>query len=272
MSRQNEQRGNQTRLVPPTAGAALVLLLLLSSCTLSKDKTMKLPDSDLVFTGTIVVVHSSTVDGLDPENSVIVNVTDVHRLPDGFDPLEGQALSLQMKDVSSAHVGEQRTFFADVVTIGAELGLMEVSSEPAGADKQSRDSLTRKVKENDMKRADDDLRQRVEKASAVALGKIVSITPMKKEQVLIREHNPEWQIVELQLSGVAKGGGEKTIRFLYPGSRDILFVRYPQLQMDQEWVVILDKSDEKEVELVISHPSNILPASEFKHVESVIKK
>lgn len=272
MAKSNEQRETQKKLLPATARSALVLLVFMSGCGPSREATGTLPDSDLVFTGTIAVVHSSAVDGLDPENCVIVNVTDVHRLPGNLDPLQGQTVTVQMKDVSSVRVGEQRTFFADVIALGAELGVKEVGSEPAGLDKQSRESLTQKVRERDRKRAEDDLRRRVEKASAVGLGRIVRITPMKKEQEIDREHDPEWQVVELRLSSVAKGGREQTISFLYPGSHDILFVGYPQMQVDQEWTVILDKSDEKEVGLVISHPSNILPASEFKHVESLIKK
>lgn len=258
--------------MPASARSALVLCMLLSACGPSKDATETFPESDLVFTGAIAVVHSSTVDGLDPETSVIVNVTDVHRVSGDLDPLQGQTVTVQMKDVSSVRVGEEWTFFANIIALGAELGVREVSSEPAGADKQSRESLTQKVRERDRKRAEDALRRRVEKASTVGLGTIVRITPMLKKQEIDREHDPEWQVVELRLSSVAKGERGQTIRFLYPGSRDILFIGYSKLQVDQEWTFILDKSDEKEVGLVVSDPSNILPASEFKHVESLVKK
>ncbi|MDH3252075.1 MAG: hypothetical protein OEM41_04735, partial [Ignavibacteria bacterium] len=158
---------------------------------------------------------------------------------------------------------------ADEVSMGEDIGVNEVQSQPAS---EKPESVTQKVKESDMKRADDDLRRRTETASVVALGKIISITPLKKEQDLDREHDPDWQVVEFRLSSVAKGKGQETVRFLYPGSRDILFVRYPVIKADEEWTVILDSIKQMEVGLVIAQPSDIMPPAEFKRVESVMKK
>ena len=268
MGTTGEQRETRQRVAPGSAWAALILLLAIAGCG-SSEKAMTIPATDLAFTGTIVVVHSSIADGLDPENSAIVEVSDVHRSPGGFEALKGQMVTVRMKDVASARVGQKRTFFADVVSMGEDIGVNEVQSQPAS---EKPESVTQKVKESDMKRADDDLRRRTETASVVALGKIISITPLKKEQDLDREHDPDWQVVEFRLSSVAKGKGQETVRFLYPGSRDILFVRYPVIKADEEWTVILDSIKQMEVGLVIAQPSDIMPPAEFKRVESVMKK
>jgi hypothetical protein len=268
MGTTRKQREAQQWLTPRSACAALIVLLAMAGCG-SSEKAMTIPASDLAFTGTIVVVHSSTVDGLDPEHSVIVDVGDVYRSPDGLESLKGEMVTVRLKDVAGALVGQKRTFFADVVSIGTDVGVSEVQSEPAvekGAE------FAQKVQESDRKRADDDLRRRTEQARVVALGKIVSITPLQKEQDLDREHDPDWQVVEFRPSTIAKGVAQETIRFLYPGSRDILFAGFPILKADEQWTVILDTISQKEVGLVIAQPSNLMPPSEFRHVESVMKK
>jgi hypothetical protein len=91
--------------------------------------------------------------------------------------------------------------------------------------------------------SDETLLRRLDAASWVVVGKVVSAAPARvltSESPEITEHEPDWWVARVAIESVEKGTGRPSeLEVLFPHSDDVAFYRNPKLSPGQESLFIL---------------------------------
>lgn len=195
-------------------------------------------DAAFVLHGTIESVGESLVAGIPPsERTISLRVDEVLAAPDDARPAPGLVVTVEMATKPAQKPGDRLTVFANAVTFGATLGLVEVASD-AGEPRPlagQLDNARFAVQEAAVS-------ARLESADMVVAGEVVGLEAVQTDTPRLSEHAPAWWEATIAVSEVIKGSTRRrTVKMRYPTSQDVMWKDAPQPRAGQTGVFILRK-------------------------------
>ena len=249
-------------------------ILLLAACKNSNniaDKKM-IAESDIVFSGTVAVVHSSLSPSVEAENGLVVTIDEILSVPPGITVAPGDQITLQSKQIGDYKKGDSRIFYARIDAVGDNIAASETGSRPKLETRDESARLIQSITKAKDEILADKLNERIAKADLVVSGTIKSISPLEEQPEALSEHNPDWRILEIDITENLKGGADKIVRILYPGSNDVAYRNYPKPVLGKEWLFILNRSDKKEAPFQVTNSEAIVTAERYKDIRNLLKK
>ncbi len=265
--------------------AYLSIVLLLSARSQGFDREL-MKQASVTFIGTVVRHYAvSFPDVPRSEHTAVVRVDHVLEKPTAIALLNGDSVTVRLREPAIPPEGAQATFYVNGWIVGAGVALVEIGHTRVVAE----DAATREQAGRDflaVKReiVAEELRARLDSASVVALAKVVGVRPATQERRFITEHDPEWQeavlLVETAIKGVT-AGEEIVVRF--PGSMDVAFYRVPKLKVGDEPLVVVGKDtlsglppamlEGRPVEaFIIQSPSDVLTKDDLERVQQAARR
>jgi hypothetical protein len=203
--------------------------------------------SGFIFRGTVLRQGEATMPGVPVDAATtVVKVQEVLYTPPGLDDFTGRTITVQLAEPGLVRVGEPAAFFTRTWIFGSSLAVRAAGVLPVGEGggfgydpAQLKDQVAKAVQ----KVSDETLLRRLDAASWVVVGKVVSAAPARvltSESPEITEHEPDWWIARVAIESVEKGTGRPSeLEVLFPHSDDVAFYRNPKLSPGQESLFIL---------------------------------
>jgi len=242
--------------------------------------------SDIIFVGTVIRTGAVAAQDLPASPlTAVVRVDQVLEKPEAVGLVEGDSVTVQSVKQGSLKDGMRATFYTTGWIFGDGVAVREVGHEPVRAQFASavqQDSVARaRQKVNDA-----NLRQRIQAASVVAVGRVEQVRPATLaaapgRPAPITEHDPEWQEAIIQVEDGIKGaqsGQRVVVRF--PGSHDVAYVSSPRLAVGQEGTFLLQKATGAPLTLMAGqsvptytalHRLDVLPKQEGARVRGLMR-
>ena len=204
--------------------------------------------SSIIFIGTVTKTGAVSFSGVPASrNTLVVRVDRIIDKPGAVSLAEGKDITVAVEDTAAFHVGTRATFYAEGWVVGEGIAVKELAHDliPAVSSRLSQGQDEARVKRVKQERADAEMKERIDGADMVAVGRVVSVKPLAlatPDHRPITEHNPEWQeatiTVETGLKGIASG---KQVVVRFPASEDVAHYGAPKFKVDQQGVFILKK-------------------------------
>ncbi|MCI0504765.1 MAG: hypothetical protein L0Z73_01505 [Gammaproteobacteria bacterium] len=231
-----------------------VLFCILAALTVSacekkpppEDKVLDklVQDSTYIFSGAVEKSGAAHMESV-PVNdkTAVVKISRVYTPSDVLGDLTGKEVTIQLQQDPSTGPGETTVFFTNGWIYGKGIAFMEV-----GRMKEDQpDKFKSRVDSSLQRKADQQLKDRIDRAAIVAVAKVVKTDELKLDQRLpISEHNPQWREAVLQISSIVKGElqGEE-LRMIYPESNDEVWIASPKPKVEAEGIWILQKDQQE---------------------------
>src|SRR5438874_2877933 len=146
-----------------------------------------LESSDLVFKGTVVQLHASTLPTVPArENSIVVRVDQGLRVAPVLGDLNGRLITVLTKDVDKLKVEQQAIFLTSSWIHGNSIATREVTrldADPTGE---------KTIKEGVAALPELRVQERVAMAELVVVGQVESIERARNMQEFTSRHSPQW--------------------------------------------------------------------------------
>lgn len=232
----------------------LVLLWLITflSFTACEDKKpppdknldMLIQASTYIFAGTVEKLGSAHISSVPAnDNTSVVKVEYVYTPADILDDLTGKQVTVQLKETQTISSGNRAIFFTNGWIYGKGIALTEVGHMK----EEQPDKFKPRVAQSLQRKADNQLKKRIDRASLIVVAKVVKTHEAKLDKRLpISEHNPHWWEAVLQISAVKKGefqGNE--LSMLFPSSNDEVWIDSPKPELHKEGIWILQKDQQE---------------------------
>jgi len=222
------------------------IVLCFQSCNGSKEIQSEVavyaPISDFIFQGSVKVLHTSTIDAIDPEALGVVRVTNIIKKSNAFGDITGKDITIKFSDLRNLNEGDNYIFFSNPYFIGEEIAVVETGRMKPDESKYSISELKSEIAETTKKFNDDKLKERIQKSELIVFGTIVSVNVVKSENKLDSEHDPMWAEAEVQIDETLKGNSDKTVLLIFPSSEDIAWVNTPKFKKGDKGVYLLRKT------------------------------
>ncbi len=202
--------------------------------------------STIIFAGEVEEVHASNLKILPARESMaLVRVKDVFYAPKTMPELRGQQITLEFAKGEALKRGDLAVFYANGWLYGENLAVKEVGHTPEGA---GGESVRKEIAEVRARVEEEKLRGRIAQAAMVVTGKVVTTRPLEAERKKgpVTEHDPNLWVAEIQVESFLKGSSSSPrVLVLYPNSDDVMWVRVPKYQPNQEgiWILQIDKTE-----------------------------
>src|SRR5260370_35025027 len=85
--------------------------------------TKEATQSPFVFVGKVVKVKATTVEGVDTDNTAVVQVDHIVKAPPAFSAMTGQQVTVRFKSLTGITKGKTMTFFTNGWIYGPSLAL-----------------------------------------------------------------------------------------------------------------------------------------------------
>ena len=217
-------------------------VFLLSSAACKSEVERFTPQSHLIFTGTSLVLNSSTFDIEDVSGLAIVRVDEVISSADVFRNLAGELVTVRLEDPSKIQVGQQRVFFTRSWHFGESIGLHEVGSV-AAPDARGWAQMLEEIPRVQEQQSDRELVQLLDSAEMVVRGRVVEVRRADIPRTA-SEHDPDWREADIRIERVLKGDSrQNTITILFPASEDVMWYRAPHFQPGMEGILLLKRTE-----------------------------
>lgn len=231
----------------PVLIAVLVCLGAPASGVAADPVTDLVRRSGFVFRGTVLQQGAATMPVVPVDAATtIVQVQEVLHAPPGLDDFTGRTITVQLERPELVRVGEPAAFFTRTWIFGASLAVRAVGVLPVsegGGFGYDPGQLAAQVSTAVQKVADETLFRRLDTASWVVVGRVVSAEPARvltRVEPEITEHEPDWWIARVAVESVEKGMGRPgELEVLFPHSDDVAYYRNPKLRPGQESLFIL---------------------------------
>jgi hypothetical protein len=234
--------------------------------------------SSFIFRGTVQKLKASSVPNLPvTDNTVLVRVDQVFRVPEVLGNLVGKQITVQLNTPASATVGQSFTLFTVPIVFAEsiavrELGRTETPPEAARA-RAHADQVSAAIQVL----PDKLLRRHLNEADVVVTGKVLSIkqrkTPLSHG---ISEHDPDWHEAVIQVESVERGKApSKRLSILFPGSRDVQWYQSPKLTVGQEGVFVLHRRQIGELKAeyyAVIDPLDFHPQQRRERIRALLKQ
>ncbi len=196
-----------------------------------------LESSDLVFKGTVVQLHASTLPNVPArENSIVVRVDQGLRVAPVLGDLNGRLITVLTKDVDKLKVEQQAIFLTSSWIHGNSIATREVTRLDADATGE------KTIKEGVAALPELRVQERVAMAELVVVGQVESIERARNMQEFTSRHSPQWMTANIRVESVAKGNlNTDYISVIFPSSRDHMWSRSPKFQEGQSGIFILHR-------------------------------
>lgn len=234
----------QRILLIPTV---LVLILIGFACRAAQAVPPEVavygPKSDLIFKGQVLVLHTSTTDSPDAESTGVVRVLSVIKSPPGLPDLEGKDITVRFIDISTVSAGEQAILFTNIVGIGNELSVTEVShlrADDRYAVNVLREASVQATQAHDVEK----LRDLVRRSELVVSGVVASTAQVRAEGARDSEHDPMWTEATVEVSETIRGNANRTISFVFSASTDVAWYQAPKFKQGDRGVFVLRRRDD----------------------------
>ena len=227
-----------------TAFALLLVLLIAGSCkrtTVTAEMRDFVSKSDFVFSGTILLLNTSTIDAEDPKDMAVVRVDKVIRASEDLSAYSGKQITVRLKDAGAAKTDESKIFFTRATFFGESLGVDEIGSY----DLKRYPDIDVQVKQANKENEDSTLMVRLKNTETVVGGKVISVRRSENQPSFISEHNPEWYEAEIEVTSSLKGENPGKMVFLFPGSEDELYMNSPKFKVGDNGIFLLRKGNLK---------------------------
>jgi hypothetical protein len=196
------------------------------------------PHSDFVFSGTLLLTGTSTIDATDASDLAVVEVDQIFKGREQFKSFAADKITLKLKDRTKVVEGGKYIFFTRSWIFSESLGLIEVGNqklEPSTNLKEVQKQVD-KVEQTEKER---ELKNRLSLAELVVSGQIIDIKRFQSDEG-VTEHAPEWQRADIKVDKVMKGtpSGD-TISFLFAGSKDVMWYNSPKFDKNSTGIWLL---------------------------------
>ncbi len=228
-------------------------LLLVASAALVNGQTPRhewLKSCSIVLIGRVVKLGEvSFADVPRSPRTMVVRVDEVLEKPAAVSLGKGDTVTVEVKEPLQFRAGDLVTFCAKGWIFGEGVAVQEVGHEislasEAGARRTTREKLAQVRKEL----RDAELRSRIQRADIVVVGRVTSIrrvamrTVGEQPNVLVSEHDPDWQEAIVQVESDIKGAGDgQEIVIRFPGSLDVAWFGFPKFKAGEEGTFFLQK-------------------------------
>ena len=203
--------------------------------------------SGFIFRGTVLQQGAATMPGVPVDAAtMVVKIQEVLYRPPGLDDFTGRTITVQLPEPDLVRTGEPAAFFTRTWIFGASLAVRAVGVLPVaegGGFGYDPGKLAEQVTAEVQNVADETLYRRLDAASWVVVGRVVSAAPARvltSESPEITEHEPDWWVARIAIESVEKGTGRTSeLEVLFPHSDDVAFYRNPKLRPGQESLFLL---------------------------------
>ena len=248
--------GRVTRTVCSVLSAGVFLI---SSAVAAGGQTQRhewLSHCGIVFVGRVLTVGDVSFAAVPRSpQTLVVSVDDVLEKPAAVSLVNGDTVTVEVKEPSQFHDGTRATFYARGWIFGSGVAVREVGHEMAsqssagispaaetGVSTPTQGELAQVRKEV----SDAQLRARIQKADMVVVGRVTAIRPGAMRAAgsrrVLSEHDPDWQEAIIHVESGIKGardGEEIVVRF--PGSMDVAWHGAPKFKVGQEGTFVLQR-------------------------------
>lgn len=273
--------------------AAALLLPLAAHLLQAQTRAELLKKSNIVFVGTVTQVGAASFVGVPASaRNVVVRVNEVIQKPDDVSLSQGDLVTVEAKDVSAFRQGTQATFFTDGWIFGEGVAVREVGHEiaPAAMEATTLAAHREEIQKTRKEVSDADLRERIQAASVVIVGRVTAIRPATMAAgapgppAIVTEHDPEWQEAVVHVESAIKGSeANKEVIVRFPASQDVAWHDVPKLKQGQVGTFLLQKDQitgmaktmlaGAEVEAYVAPETrDVLPASEAERVRTLAQR
>jgi len=226
--------------------ALATIVLCFQSCNGSKEiqgeVAVYAPISDFIFQGIVKVLHTSTIDAIDPEELGVVSVTNILKESNAFGDITGKAITVQFSNMRNLNIGDNYIFFSNPYFIGEEIAVVETGRMKYNESKYSIADLKSEIAEVTKNFKDDKLKERIQKSDLIVLGTVVNVKVVKSENKRDSEHDPMWAEAEVQIDETIKGNSDRTVLIIFPSSVDVAWVNTPKFKEGEKGVFLLRKT------------------------------
>lgn len=207
--------------------------------------------SSYVFRGRVVRSRASTMPQVAAgTNTAVVLVEEVYHAAATMPNMRGKEITLNLAQDAAA--GRSYIFFANIWLYGTSLAAREAGRLDTRADAGAERKLVQDAFQSKQDRA---LRQRIDRAALVVLGKVLRTQPITRNpRWPVSEHDPQWWIAIIQVEGTAKGQSPREQTVVFPNSTDELWIDSPKFKAGQEGVWILQRDTQEKVPTVYAVP------------------
>lgn len=276
-----------TRATKATAWFAL-LALIVSVAPVAYGQDIKpewLTESNPVLIGTVLRLGESSVDGVKASrNTAVLKVDVLLSKPEGVLMADGDEITIELLDPTQFRVGSRATFYTQIWIVGEGVAVKEIGHEP-----MPRDAVLAAASVAPMRQRlyQARLKQRLDAAETIALGKVVEIRTARTattQRRLYTEHDPNWQEAVIQVDSLLKGAaGRSQLVVRFPGSVDVQFFGAPKFEVDQTGIFLLKKDVEtglpkamiagNEVDAFLARRSvNVIPVDSLSAVRTALQR
>ena len=213
-------------------------------------------EPSFVFDGTVTALGRSTEPLLPPGDlTALVRVDSVVRAPEAMGALAGREITVQLR--RPAKVGEAARFSARGLLYGKSVAVEEVGTRKTVPARPARTAEASGEREESARELDQaqrlrsGLRTRAADASAIVVGRVVSIGGPdtgravskrgRQPEGRLSEHDPQWSTATVAVDRVLKGRTPKSVQVVFSNSQDVMWYRAPKLVVGQSAVLMLRK-------------------------------
>jgi len=226
-----------------------------------------------VFVGTVERLGAVSMRGVSASpTTAVVGVDHVVSAPAEFSGDLGRTVTV---DLTSRDLmeGDSATFFATSWIYGDGLALREIGhtghTDPG--------EVTELVAAASQDIDEDELRQRVERAALIVLGRVARIEETPASQVgrePTSEHEAHWWIAWIDADELLKGRRRGAIELAFPTSKDVAWYGAPRPEANQRSVWLLHREDHHGLPkgaYVALDPHDVQPPAMATHIRELVK-
>jgi hypothetical protein len=242
-------------------------------------------EATFIFVGKLVKLKAATVEGIQTDNTAIVDVDHVVTGPPMFLALRGQQITVRFEDIAKLRAGSTMTYFTNGWIFGKSVAVNAIGV----ARETETELMASVVQSTDSGKKDDILKERLDSAALGVVGTVSKVQKSASGTTHISEHDPNWHEATIQVDEVVKGKkGTKEVTVLFPSSDDIQWHKAAKFTEGQKGIWLLQKGKKQDTKglapkalaaipsdkdvLTTLHPADFQPLGELGRVKSLLGK
>ena len=240
-----------------TSLSALGLIFLIASCTIPEKPggSSLIPSamhkqvavSPLIFSGTIKLLRTSTIDVDEVKDLMVVQVDDLLKATGDYNHLQGKLITVQADNIGSFRLDQSRIFITDSWMFGEGIAVRLIGDFAVENFDNQQKEVVQQIDEINEKQMLEILTRQVETAEVIFAGNVVDIKNIKIKTEKESEHDPKWSLAVIQVSEILKGlkPEQKEISVMYASSMDVMWFSSPKFEEKDQGVWVLTQTSKK---------------------------
>jgi hypothetical protein len=203
-----------------------------------------LEQSQWVIQGTVEKTGAATLKSVPiSDRTSVVRIDQILHGPKQFADHVGRQITLYSDRPPALKTGQKAVFFARSWLYGETLAVAEVGRLDGDPGK-----MREEIAAADQRIADRLLGERIARAEAVIVGKVIETKPAPQAQrrKFETEHDPDWWQANIEVQAAEKGTvRDKTMVILFAHSMDEMWIDSPKFHPGQEGIWILQRDQQE---------------------------